>query len=69
MLPPMAFQPKFVREAREAAGLTQKALADLAQLSPQTILNVEKGRVSPLVSVLDRIAKACRADTRDFFDD
>jgi len=48
-----------LREYRQAAGLTQAALAQRAGVTPVTICSYERGRVTrPRKSVLERIQKA-----------
>lgn len=47
-----------VREEREAAGLTQKALADLSGVHPTTILRIERGELCPNDELKWKIAAA-----------
>lgn len=44
-----------VREAREAAGLTQKGLAERARTAQSAISRIEMDRISPTVNTLERI--------------
>jgi len=46
-----------IREAREACGLTQLAVAYQLGVTPQTVANWETGRTSPALPVLARIAR------------
>jgi len=52
----------FVKEQREAQGLTQKALADKAQVRRQTVLDIENATlgyaVDKLLAVLDALGIA-----------
>jgi transcriptional regulator with XRE-family HTH domain len=47
-----------VRMAREAAGLTQDALADQVELSRTSVTNIEKGRQKIALHTLCRVASA-----------
>lgn len=47
-----------VRRLRQAAGLSQQALADAAQTSRRMLVNIEKGDVNVSLNTLDRIAEA-----------
>lgn len=49
-----------IREAREAAGLTQEQLAERTDLVRNTIGNVENGHYSPRLDSLLMIADAVR---------
>lgn len=44
--------------AREAAGLTQQQLADLADVSRVTVSRIERGRISPSFRTLGVLAAA-----------
>jgi transcriptional regulator with XRE-family HTH domain len=48
-----------VRDARAAAGLSQRRLAALASTSQATIANYERGRKEPSVATLARLLAAC----------
>jgi predicted transcriptional regulator len=48
-----------VRHARRRAGLTQRQLAAKAGIPQETIARIERGRVDPRVSTLDRLLEAC----------
>lgn len=50
--------------ARRQAGLSQRALAAAAGVSPSTIARIEKGRMEPTVAVLTRIVEACGLELR-----
>ncbi|WP_256961130.1 helix-turn-helix domain-containing protein [Salinicola salarius] len=47
-----------VRRLRQAAGLSQQALADQAGVSRRMLVNIEKGDVNVSLSTLDRLAEA-----------
>jgi len=47
-----------IREAREAAGLSMRALARMAEMSQPFLSHVEKGTASPSLSSLYRLAHA-----------
>ena len=47
-----------IRQLREAAGLTQAALADAADIGRVTLVRLEKGGQSPTFKTLDAIATA-----------
>lgn len=47
-----------VREEREAAGLTQKALADACDVHPTTVLRIERGDLCPNDELKWKIAGA-----------
>jgi transcriptional regulator with XRE-family HTH domain len=48
-----------IRDARQAAGLTQKQLAALAGTSQPTVAIYESGRRDPSTSTLIRLVEAC----------
>jgi transcriptional regulator with XRE-family HTH domain len=45
-------------EARRFAGLSQRALATLAGVTPATIARIEKGRMEPTLDLIGRILRA-----------
>ena len=49
---------RIVAEARAGAGLSIRALARVAQVSPSTVQRIEHGRLVPTVEMLDRIVHA-----------
>jgi len=55
---------RIVAEAREGVGLSIRALARAAQVSPSTVHRIEQGRLVPTVEMLDRLVRAtgCRLD-------
>ncbi|MBS4784666.1 MAG: helix-turn-helix transcriptional regulator [Clostridiales bacterium] len=46
-----------IRDYRLAAGMTQAQLAELARVTPRTILSLESGRYSPSLSLAYRLAR------------
>lgn len=52
-----------VRELREARGWTQRELARLANVRPNTVLDIEYGRTTRIdLEVLGRLARALEVD-------
>ncbi len=58
-----------IRHYRRAAKLTQEKLAEVADLNPKYIGEVERGRKNISVDTLMRIAKATKVPVREFFRD
>lgn len=57
-----------IRQLREAKGLTQEGLADLVDVTRQTIISLEKGKYeSPSVKLAHRIARALGAAIEQVF--
>jgi transcriptional regulator with XRE-family HTH domain len=56
-----------LREFRHQRGLSLRALAELCELSPNTISLIERGTTSPSVSTLHRLATALGVHISDFF--
>ena len=50
---------RMVREARRRANLTQRQLSAKAGIPQETIARIERGRVDPRVTTLDRLLEAC----------
>jgi transcriptional regulator with XRE-family HTH domain len=50
-----------LRETRQAAGLTQRALARRTGIAQPTIARIEGGLVDPRVATLERLLAACDA--------
>ncbi len=64
-LPDVGFQVRAVRQQR---GLSLRALAQICELSPNTISLIERGITSPSVSTLHRLATALRVPITAFFE-
>jgi transcriptional regulator with XRE-family HTH domain len=58
-----------LRALRNERGLSLRALAELCQLSPNTISLIERGESSPSVSTLQRLATALGVQIHSFFVD
>jgi transcriptional regulator with XRE-family HTH domain len=58
-----------VRALRHQRGLSLRALAELCDLSPNTISLIERGVTSPSVSTLHRLAMALGVSITSLFDD
>jgi transcriptional regulator with XRE-family HTH domain len=56
---------KTVREARQKAGLTQAALADLTGLTQQYIARIEAGQINPTLATMATIARVLHLDGGD----
>ncbi len=57
-----------IREQRVAKGLTQQELADAACIALSTLSRVERGRLSPSLGVLGRLAEALDLSLCHLFD-
>jgi len=55
----MSMAGRMVREARRRANLTQRQLAAKAGIPQETIARIERGRVDPRVTTLDRLLEGC----------
>jgi len=57
---------KIIKKHRENKGLSQEKLARLANVSNNTIVNIEAGKQNnPTIKTLKRIAKALDVDVSD----
>lgn len=57
---------KIVKQLREQKGWSQEKLARIADISNNTITNIEVGnQLNPTIETLKKIAKALEVDTRD----
>ena len=57
---------KTVKRLREKAGLSQEKLARLADVSNNTLINIEAGKQdNPTIETLKKIAKALNAPVED----
>jgi transcriptional regulator with XRE-family HTH domain len=60
---------KKVRKLREERGLSQEKLARLADVSNNTIVNIEAGKqANPTIDTLRKIAKALNVSLDDLID-
>lgn len=57
----------YLRTLRQERGLSLRALAELCELSPNTISLIERGETSPSVSTLHRLATALGVHVSNFF--
>jgi transcriptional regulator with XRE-family HTH domain len=64
-LPDVGARLKALREGR---GLSMRALAELCELSPNTISLIERGATSPSVSTLHQLATALKVPITAFFE-
>jgi transcriptional regulator with XRE-family HTH domain len=55
----MSMAGRMLREARARAGLTQRQLSAKAGIPQETIARIERGRVDPRVTTLDRLLDGC----------
>ncbi len=56
-----------LKELRRQAGLTQESLANLAGVTRQTVIAVEKSKFVPSVKLALEFASALSADLKDVF--
>ncbi len=56
-----------IKELRKQAGMTQEALADLANIAPRHLSRLERGIHFPSLDTLELIALSVRAPLREFF--
>jgi transcriptional regulator with XRE-family HTH domain len=64
MLAVMESPADLVRDARQSAGLSARALARLAQVPSSTVLRIESGQVDPTFGMLRRLLEAAGQDLR-----
>ena len=57
-----------IREIREAASLTQEALAEVADVHVNVVGRLERGTYNPSVLVLQSIATALETSLSDLFE-
>lgn len=58
-----------VKQARKRAGLTQEELAEKVQKYPETISNIERGRVLIGLKLLEQLAGELKEPLSYFFED
>jgi transcriptional regulator with XRE-family HTH domain len=56
-----------LRTLRREAGLTQRALAEAAGLSPNYVARLERGELAPSLDTAARLAGALGVEVPDFF--
>ncbi len=56
-----------VRELREARGWSQQALAEVLDVSRQTVISIEKGRYAPSLPLAFAIARVFDCRIEDVF--
>ncbi|MBN1310787.1 MAG: helix-turn-helix transcriptional regulator [Anaerolineae bacterium] len=59
---------KQLRRIRKRRDLTQEQLAEIVDVSPEFISNVERGINAPSFETLEKLAEALRVAIKDFFD-
>lgn len=63
----MKFVGARLRQARVVRGLTAKALAEAAEISPSVVSGYEQGNKAPSLETLDRLARLLEVPTQMFF--
>ncbi len=58
---------KSIKEAREKSGMTQKDVAEKANVDSRTVLNIENQHGEPKFEVLYSVIRALHIDPRDIF--
>lgn len=58
-----------IRELRSRSGISQEALAHLADLDRTYVNSVENGKRNISIENIEKIAKALDISVKDFFDD
>jgi transcriptional regulator with XRE-family HTH domain len=61
------FSPSRLKDLREAAGLTRTQVASFARRSEQSVWLWERGKVTPSIDTLERVASALGCSVTDFF--
>ena len=56
-----------VRKARAKLDLTQGEVAEIANVDPRTVLNIENNRGNPKLEVLNSLIQALNIDAREIF--
>jgi putative transcriptional regulator len=56
-----------LEELRKGRGITQEQLAELLEVSRQTISSLESGRYNPSITLAIRIARLFKANVEDVF--
>lgn len=64
----MVLKKNKLKDYREKAGLTQEQLADVINVSRQTIISIERNKFVPSLEVAINLAKLFRCRIEDLFD-
>ncbi len=64
----MALKKNKLKEYREKAGLTQEQLADVINVSRQTIISIERNKFVPSLEVAFNLSKLFRCSIEEIFD-
>jgi transcriptional regulator with XRE-family HTH domain len=57
-----------LRQLRHERGLSQADLAELADVTPEYVSRIERGRVGPSMDVIATLAQVLGVEPRDLFD-
>ncbi len=63
----MSLTKNLLRERRERASMSQERLAELAQVTRQTIISIEGGRYVPSLELALKLSKVFRCKVEDLF--
>ena len=63
----MTLRKNRLKEFREAKGLTQEKLAELALVSRQTIISIERGRYVPSLELALKLGQLFNCRVEDLF--
>lgn len=56
---------KVIKAERTKLGLSQEKLAELSEISPNSVGNIERGTSSPTLEMLNKIAKGLKVNVVD----
>ena len=59
---------KHLRELRTSKGLTQEALADLANVDYTQVNDIENGRINTTIATVSQLAKGLKIHPKELFD-
>jgi len=57
-----------IKQLRKRKGWTQEHLAELADITPRYLIDIEHGRYGPSFEVLHNLAKALDVSIKELFD-
>lgn len=63
----MTLSKNKLKEYRENAGLSQEKIAEITNVSRQTIISIEKGRYVPSLELAIKFAGAFKCNVEDLF--